>query len=163
MRPLHEVDLLELAERHVRVQEGELGRGAVLGELGVPVFGGHGGAGAGDWFPFSDAQSRTCVSDLGVSFEDELCAARGKTKQTNPDSVKRVSPPKTTMPKTLTALPKSQYATPLELVFGNELLSVTSVVAVAVAVVVVAPRCLDRADISCASFASGVLDEAGGG
>lgn len=36
-----------------------------------------------------------------------------------PDSVKRVSPPKTTMPKTLAALPRSQYATLLFDVSGN--------------------------------------------
>ena len=36
-----------------------------------------------------------------------------------PDSVKRVQPPKTTMPNTLAALPSSQYATPLELVSGK--------------------------------------------
>jgi len=35
-----------------------------------------------------------------------------------PDSVRRVSPPKTTMPKTLAALPRSQYATAREDVSG---------------------------------------------
>lgn len=38
-----------------------------------------------------------------------------------PDSVSRVRPPKTTIPKTLAALPSSQYATALELVSGNDL------------------------------------------
>ena len=38
---------------------------------------------------------------------------------TNPDSVKRVNPPKTTIPKTLAALPRSQYATDLWLIFGK--------------------------------------------
>lgn len=38
----------------------------------------------------------------------------------NPDSVSRVSPPKTTMPKTLAALPRSQYATTLLLVSGKK-------------------------------------------
>lgn len=37
-----------------------------------------------------------------------------------PDSVRRVSPPNTTMPKTLAALPSSQYATDLELVSGKK-------------------------------------------
>jgi hypothetical protein len=36
-----------------------------------------------------------------------------------PDSVKRVQPPNTTIPKTLAALPRSQYATALELVSGK--------------------------------------------
>ena len=36
-----------------------------------------------------------------------------------PDSVSRVRPPKTTMPKTLAALPNSQYATTLSLVSGK--------------------------------------------
>jgi hypothetical protein len=38
---------------------------------------------------------------------------------THPDSVRRVKPPKTTMPNTLAALPSSQYATLLELVSGQ--------------------------------------------
>lgn len=57
MGPLHEEDLLELVERHVRVEELKLGRGAVLVELGVPVFEGHGWQGAGDGLPFGDAQT----------------------------------------------------------------------------------------------------------
>lgn len=36
-----------------------------------------------------------------------------------PDSVSRVSPPNTTSPKTLAALPSSQYATPLLEVWGK--------------------------------------------
>jgi hypothetical protein len=36
-----------------------------------------------------------------------------------PDSVNRVQPPNTTIPKTLAALPSSQYATALELVSGK--------------------------------------------
>ena len=36
-----------------------------------------------------------------------------------PDSVSRVRPPNTTMPKTLAALPNNQYATLLELVLGK--------------------------------------------
>ena len=38
---------------------------------------------------------------------------------TNPDSVNRVNPPNTTIPKTEPALASSQYATDLELVSGN--------------------------------------------
>lgn len=41
-----------------------------------------------------------------------------------PDSVSRVRPPKTTIPKTLAAEPSSQYATLLLLVSGNELVFV---------------------------------------
>lgn len=44
---------------------------------------------------------------------------------TYPDSVSRVRPPKTTMPKTLAALPINQYATPLELVLGQFVFPVT--------------------------------------
>ena len=36
-----------------------------------------------------------------------------------PDSVNRVRPPHTTMPKTLAALPSNQYATIFSLVLGN--------------------------------------------
>jgi hypothetical protein len=43
---------------------------------------------------------------------------------THPDSVKRVKPPKMTMPNTLTALPRSQYATDLSLVSGKPLFPV---------------------------------------
>lgn len=38
---------------------------------------------------------------------------------TYPDSVSLVRPPKTTIPKTLAALPSSQYATTLSLVSGK--------------------------------------------
>jgi len=38
---------------------------------------------------------------------------------TYPDSVSRVKPPSITIPKTLAALPKSQYATALSLVSGK--------------------------------------------
>ena len=37
-----------------------------------------------------------------------------------PDSVNRVKPPKTTIPKTLAALPSSQYATILSLDLGKD-------------------------------------------
>lgn len=36
-----------------------------------------------------------------------------------PDSVSRVRPPNTTMPKTLAALPNNQYATDFDVVFGK--------------------------------------------
>lgn len=49
---------------------------------------------------------------------------RGGAERAYPDSVRRVRPPNTTMPKTLAALPRSQYATLLELVSGKELLFV---------------------------------------
>jgi hypothetical protein len=39
--------------------------------------------------------------------------------RTYPDSVRRVKPPNTTMPKTLAALPSSQYATLFDDVFGK--------------------------------------------
>jgi len=39
--------------------------------------------------------------------------------ETNPDSVKRVNPPNITIPKTLAALPRSQYATDLSLILGK--------------------------------------------
>ena len=48
-----------------------------------------------------------------------------------PDSVRRVKPPNTTMPKTLAALPSSQYATLLDVVLGKllDLLLPSAVVA----------------------------------
>jgi hypothetical protein len=42
--------------------------------------------------------------------------------ETYPDSVNLVRPPKTTIPKTLVALPRSQYATDFELVSGKNFL-----------------------------------------
>jgi hypothetical protein len=44
-----------------------------------------------------------------------------KIAEDYPDSVSRVRPPKMTMPNTLAALPRSQYATALLLTFGKEL------------------------------------------
>lgn len=41
-----------------------------------------------------------------------------QNRETHPDSVNLVKPPNTTMPKTLAALPKSQYATTLSLTSG---------------------------------------------
>ena len=40
----------------------------------------------------------------------------------HPDSVRRVRPPKTTIPNTLAALPSNQYATSLSLTSGNRFL-----------------------------------------
>ena len=68
--------------------------------------------------------------------------------ETYPDSVIRVRPPNTTMPKTLTALPSSQYATPLELVLGNDR-------DLAAAIASVSAWYDGRADISLASFPRG--------
>lgn len=42
-------------------------------------------------------------------------------RRTYPDSVSLVRPPNTTMPKTLAALPRSQYATDLSLTSGKKL------------------------------------------
>jgi hypothetical protein len=44
-----------------------------------------------------------------------------KAVGTYPDSVNRVRPPNTTIPNTLAALPRSQYATDFELVSGKKL------------------------------------------
>ena len=44
--------------------------------------------------------------------------------RTYPDSVSLVRPPNTTMPKTLAALPKSQYATTFSLTSGKKLFRV---------------------------------------
>lgn len=44
-----------------------------------------------------------------------------------PDSVNLVRPPKTTIPKTLTALPMSQYPTLLEEALGHELLAASAI------------------------------------
>ena len=53
------------------------------------------------------------------------------TNGTYPDSVSRVRPPNTTMPKTLAALPSSQYATLLEDVLGKLLGPLFAVVSAA--------------------------------
>lgn len=42
-----------------------------------------------------------------------------KSYKAYPDSVNRVRPPNTTIPKTLAALPNNQYATPFEDVCGK--------------------------------------------
>lgn len=52
MAPFHIVDFLELFECHVRVEELELGGGAVFIELGLPVGEGEGREGAGYRAPF---------------------------------------------------------------------------------------------------------------
>jgi hypothetical protein len=75
---------------------------------------------------------------------------RQGNNMTYPDSVKRVRPPKTTMPKTLAALPSSQYATLFEFVSGK---------LVFLAVALAAPGDPDRVAISCASLPRGVLVE----
>lgn len=76
----------------MRVEELELGRGAVLFELGLPVGLGHGGERTGDGFPFSDAQAGSGqiqhIGCLGVQFIPRLgqsCQATkdDDTKDTN--------------------------------------------------------------------------------
>jgi len=46
-----------------------------------------------------------------------------------PDSVNRVRPPNTTIPKTLAALPNSQYATDFELTSGKLLFALAELIA----------------------------------
>jgi len=65
-----------------------------------------------------------------------------------PDSVSRVRPPNTTMPKTLAALPSSQYATPLELVLGKDRDLVAAIASDSA-------LCDGRDDISLVSFPRG--------
>ena len=55
-----------------------------------------------------------------------------------PDSVSRVRPPKTTMPKTLVALARSQYATLLDETSGHEEVVVEGFARTAFAVMVLA-------------------------
>lgn len=55
------------------------------------------------------------LRDLSVDLLDRRMDHMG----TYPDSVRRVSPPKTTIPNTLAALARSQYATAFELVSGK--------------------------------------------
>ena len=57
MCPFHPVDFLEFGEGHVWVEQGELGRGAIFGELAVPVRWVHGWEGAGHWSPVGDAEA----------------------------------------------------------------------------------------------------------
>ena len=65
-----------------------------------------------------------------------------------PDSVNLVRPPNTTIPKTLIALPMSQYPTPLGLDSGQAFFA-----AVAVSEIVAA----DRTDIDSAMFPTGLI------
>lgn len=62
MGPLHEVDLLELLEVHARVEHLELGRGAVLFKLGLPLLLGTRPEGTSDRSPFRDTQAVERVS-----------------------------------------------------------------------------------------------------
>lgn len=57
MGPLHEVDLLELLEVHGRVEHLELGGGAVLFKLGLPLLLGARPEGTRDGSPFGDTQT----------------------------------------------------------------------------------------------------------
>jgi hypothetical protein len=57
MRPLHKVDLLELGQRHARVELGKFRRRAVLVELALPGFWAARPQGARDRAPFGDTQS----------------------------------------------------------------------------------------------------------
>jgi hypothetical protein len=93
----------------------EFGRGLVFGEFGGPVFGGERGEGARYGFPFCDAESVS--RSVFDKMEGLNWGVRGNT--TYPDSVNLVSPPKTTIPKTLAAEPKSQYATVFEELSGK--------------------------------------------
>lgn len=129
MGPLHIVDLLELIQVHVGVQHLELGRGAVLLELGFPVLLGEGWQRAGDGLPFRDAEAsggRRRPSQLVILGKDAIMSCLVSSHpnlflrwHAYPDSVRRVKPPNTTIPKTLAALPRSQYATDLELVVSG--------------------------------------------
>jgi hypothetical protein len=75
--------------------------------------------------------------------------------RTYPDSVRRVRPPKTTMPKTLAALPSSQYATLLEDVLGKLVLDLEALSAAPAASA--GPCALDAAIV--AVFLSGCVDD----
>lgn len=118
MRPLHEVDLLELGQVHVRVEHLEFGRRPVLFKFGLPVLLGERRERAGHGLPLGDAEAsggRRGAESAGATGTD--CVASRRLAY--PDSVSRVRPPNTTMPKTLAALPRSQYATDLEVVVSG--------------------------------------------
>jgi hypothetical protein len=100
VKPFHKVDLLKFFKVHMRVEKLELGRCTVLFELGLPIFFGHGRKRTSDRSPFSDTQAVLTLAGYPI-----VCNRR---REAYPDSVKRVRPPKTTIPKTLTALPRSQ-------------------------------------------------------
>jgi hypothetical protein len=85
----------------------------VFGEFGGPVFGGERGEGARYGFPFCDAEAVSLLELWNCNWGGL------KIGDVYPDSVNLVSPPKTTIPKTLAAEPKSQYATVFEEVSGK--------------------------------------------
>lgn len=119
MCPLHEVDLLKLGQVHVGVQHLEFGRRSVLFKLGLPVLLGERRERAGHGFPFRDAEAsggEARAESAGATGTDDIASP---TRLAYPDSVSRVRPPNTTMPKTLAALPRSQYATDLEVVVSG--------------------------------------------
>jgi hypothetical protein len=87
----------------------------VFGEFGGPVFSGERGEGARYGFPFCDAEA------VSLSVFDKMEGLNWRVRRDNtyPDSVNLVNPPKTTIPNTLAAEPKSQYATMFEEVSGK--------------------------------------------
>ena len=112
MNPFHVVYRLEFRKGHIRIQKFEFGRRSVLCKLRFPIFRVHRWQGTGHWPPFGNAEPALCQRYSWPPRSQ-------RRSETNPDSVSLVRPPNTTIPKTLVALPSSQYATTFSLVSGN--------------------------------------------
>jgi hypothetical protein len=77
--PFHEVDLLELRERHARVEHGELGRRLVLSVLGLPGLWAPRPQRPSDRFPFGDTESRfrkSCKTSKDDNTKHAGCATQ---------------------------------------------------------------------------------------
>lgn len=89
MSPLHEVDLLELGEGHARVEHLELGRGAVLFKLGLPLLLGARPEGTSDGSPFRDTQAVERVSDGVRLTRHRDMLSRTQTRSSGSDHQRR--------------------------------------------------------------------------
>lgn len=145
--PFHEIDLLKLGEGHVRVEKLELGGCSVLVEFGGPGFVVGRKDSSRDGTPFGDTQALEGILTLAnvphsEGMERLVMPRDPPTKDSAyPDSVRRVNPPKMTMPNTLTAEPRSQRPTALEVVNSGLLLFVVVVASAAVVLSEAARSC----------------------
>jgi len=110
MGVFHPEYTFELRQVHIWIELLEFWRGSIFFKLGAPVFGVSRRQSTSYRAPFRDAKATLLLERREV---------RKLYEWTYPDSVSRVKPPSMTIPKTLAALPKSQYATVLSLVSGK--------------------------------------------
>jgi len=108
MGPFHIIYRFKFGEGYIWIEQLEFWRRPVFIEFGLPFVLIRGWQAPCDWFPFCDTQP------VSLQWIEATC----DTLFSYPDSVSLVRPPKTTIPKTLAALPKSQYPTDFVLVWG---------------------------------------------